>query len=1083
MKSFTQHLSRALAVALLLVTSTASSQLSSMGRDFYLAQASSNLNCASVSPFQSYWLLVSSPYDCNVSVAYFDHWTGQEFQEHTYHILAKNFVQIPINTGYTVVHDPLTGNNANINGEVAEYTAIHVHADRPISVSYFSSGPDNGSMYLALPTPVLGKNYVVAAASNDDGTGRATTQTQYCSNNVDPSSSFFTVIAIKDGTHVTILPSGTTRKGTPGVTSGPNNGHGVPTAISVALNRGQVYVVKSDIKSQPAAGTIDMTGSQIESDQPIAVISGCENAYNGTGSDSQDDQRNLSCQMMVPTDYWASKDYIAIPLFDSPGLSPNDNSAGDQLKIVVADPLSCQVKHNFSSNFNTYQPTPYQFPATAINNVQEGTTFQTDCGEKFFVEQYDYRAKGTTYPLTAPCQMNVVPLQNFAHSFMWSMPDESTQKNVHQYVTVICQSFQLGKIKVFKNGKPIGTMDKIGTACGTVSIPHLPQYNGYRFEVGTGSYYASGDSAFVVYQYGMADYIFRSNSPFSGADYFHQYASPAGQTFHIDGAGSPSMSIDTVCEGRPFWMVHARDTAATDHFLSTIEILKDPLGVYKRRPNSDTGFTSYNVEFEPTNFTLVPGLDTKVDVKVVIQNPLQKAEAWVWTVNGAGNDTLVHLVYIAPQMKFGAVTSSGVDANGDAVLNFENAKSGVDTCSQFVFKNVGVAAAGTFHLTNVRFQLGGQGFTVSSITPPLPASLGAGDSVVIHVCFNTTRAGKVLLDTLIAETECPTAFGFLSGSTNLPEIVANDYDFGAVVVGDTECHTIRISNIGKAPFTLTTGLIISNFGNADFRFTDMSKLPYVLQPNAFIDLNFCYTPSDTARDSSVVTWATDISDAYKTNKKNYSVLKGFGIRPAVSWDRDAAWVQTPCNIPRTFRTWLFNHGTAMDYIDTIVIKGKTKSAWKISDVQGGRIHNIILGQDHLPDSMWVDITYTPDTSFGCMAFDSLIALDQEGISAVEVLVGGEHLGVDAHSAISNVTISPNPLENALTVFISLQYPGSVDVEILDILGNRLTSLPQQRLATGASEIPIDAHAWPAGVYFVRVTTESGTVTKRVVKTR
>src|ERR1051325_1124915 len=308
---------RLLTVFILLVMASAlqaQSGLSSFGRDFYFAYKRTSFDCTTVQPYQSYWILISSLYDCNASISYFDYQTGQEHTDRTVHLVSKTALQLPINTGYTEPISTQTGKPVNPDGEVPEYTAIHVRADRPVSVSYFSTGPDDCAMYLALPTPVLGKRYVVSAPPNNNATGSAP-QPRFCNTNGEPSSSYFAVIGIKDGTSVKIRPTGTTRKGFPGATSGPNNGNGKPNDINITLNRGQVYHVKSEIKTSPAYNTIDMSGSQIEADQPVAVIAGCENAFIGTATDTQDDQRNLTCQMMVPLDYWQSSGYLAMPLF------------------------------------------------------------------------------------------------------------------------------------------------------------------------------------------------------------------------------------------------------------------------------------------------------------------------------------------------------------------------------------------------------------------------------------------------------------------------------------------------------------------------------------------------------------------------------------------------------------------------------------------------------------------------------------------------------------------------------------------------------------------------------------------------
>src|ERR1041385_2791491 len=60
--------------------------LSSFGQDFYLAYAPTSMDCTALTPFQSYWILISAPYDCNATISYFDQTTGVEVVDRTVHI-------------------------------------------------------------------------------------------------------------------------------------------------------------------------------------------------------------------------------------------------------------------------------------------------------------------------------------------------------------------------------------------------------------------------------------------------------------------------------------------------------------------------------------------------------------------------------------------------------------------------------------------------------------------------------------------------------------------------------------------------------------------------------------------------------------------------------------------------------------------------------------------------------------------------------------------------------------------------------------------------------------------------------------
>jgi hypothetical protein len=307
--------------------------------------------------------------------------------------------------------------------------------------------------------------------------------------------------------------------------------------------------------------------------------------------------------------------------------------------------------------------------------------------------------------------------------------------------------------------------------------------------------------------------------------------------------------------------------------------------------------------------------------------------------------------------------------------------------------------------------------------------------------------------------------------------MATDWDFGAVIVGDTLCHSVRVANSGKAPFMLTREWVINNYASAAFSFPDASKLPYLLESGKYIDLNFCYAPTtDSYTDSSVVTWGTDISESYKTVKKNFTVLRGFGIKPSLEWEPEDVVVHAPCDSTARARVYLSNYGSAYILIDSLVIKGPSHSQWKIADVQGGRTKNIILGQDHLPDSMWVDLQFTPDAAYNCKGLDTLIAYDDR-IRPFAVLAGNVSLGVPTDSVTqTDVVLTPNPVENELRVRMSAG-PVSSAVEVLDILGNVLIA---ERSRSG-KELLLDVRGLAAGVYFLRLEVTGTAVTKRFVK--
>jgi hypothetical protein len=312
------------------------------------------------------------------------------------------------------------------------------------------------------------------------------------------------------------------------------------------------------------------------------------------------------------------------------------------------------------------------------------------------------------------------------------------------------------------------------------------------------------------------------------------------QSFGIDSAGVPQVSSVYTGGTKPYWTVHVRDTTKADYFIAKIDLLNDPLGTIKQRPNSDSGYVSKNVSFSPANFK-VSGRDTAATFKIVVNDPSRYAEGWIRAANWAGNDTLVRFYYN-------------------------------DTCA--IFEVTNVCSSAPYILTNEDIVCADSTTQIVSTTPKLPFQIPPSTTVKMNVCFSTANPNTVW-GTVLSQTSCPSVVDtVIFGSTTLPEITATDYNFGDVRVGDSLCHTVRVSNTGKANFMLTKWWSMTD--SSDFHL-DGAVLPFVLQPGARVDLNVCYYPKQARRDSSIITWATDMSESQKEVKKNYSVLVGHGV--------------------------------------------------------------------------------------------------------------------------------------------------------------------------------------------------------------
>jgi RHS repeat-associated protein len=170
--------------------------------------------------------------------------------------------------------------------DVVENKGIHVTSATEITVVGFSFVPYSTDGYLALPTPVLGTDYVVPAYNQTfigiQGPG------------IFFGGSEVAMVAAQDGTTVTITPPVAT------------TGRVAAQPYQVILNQGRTYQLYA------ADFSVDLTGTQITSDKPIAV-------YGGASCANVPYDRNIiykACNHLVeqipPTDLWG-QDFVVMP--------------------------------------------------------------------------------------------------------------------------------------------------------------------------------------------------------------------------------------------------------------------------------------------------------------------------------------------------------------------------------------------------------------------------------------------------------------------------------------------------------------------------------------------------------------------------------------------------------------------------------------------------------------------------------------------------------------------------------------------------------------------------------------------------
>lgn len=82
--------------------------------------------------------------------------------------------------------------------------------------------------------------------------------------------------------------------------------------------------------------------------------------------------------------------------------------------------------------------------------------------------------------------------------------------------------------------------------------------------------------------------------------------------------------------------------------------------------------------------------------------------------------------------------------------------------------------------------------------------------------------------------------------------------------------------------------------------------------------------------------------------------------------------------------------------------------------------------------------------------------------------------------LNNVKVYPNPVSDQLNLSFNLSKDATVTVKIMDVLGNEITTLLSERVASGDQTKPfIIASRITSGFYFIRVSVGSEIITKRI----
>jgi len=952
------------------------------GRDFYIGLVMPSfysdppqLADGDFHGFSGWYVLISSYTDNTATISYFDD-AGNETISTPYHIAAQQGRAIVLSRSAMQLKDSA--------GDVPEFKACHITAKRPINVQYLSTGACSGGSYLSIPTPALGKSYVIPSYNDNPGNGAG--QAYQAEN----AGGFFLIISAFDNTTVTITPNGRTAGGHSGVNSG-RGAVGTPNAklvtYSVTLRRGQVYWVKGDGSDDAN----DLSGSTVTSNKPVGVLAGHEDAFLGEApSGGLLDGRDYMVEQVIPSEYWDSTGYVTIPLI---GANPVDETAtgyGDVYRTYTNSPKGANIEENDGIVAKNDMSTSLYASPPQTRGIGTPMEMHSNNGDKFSVMCYEQRDQGTAEPYPAESMMSIVPMSRWRTSYLFYVPANALSESLQDYyINLIGEKKDVELNIVFShNGGPLSKLSNFGSSKGKFigTIPNHPELEGVRYRVQPGSYYFTNPrttvdpnvdidtmlrGAFMIYHYGM-----RSIDPdfdlgdFCGDDFFFSYALPVGMTVS-SGGGHPVVTVDTLCSS---WHVCVHDSVA----IASATLIDDPNGDVYGRP----GKVFKNVNFDATSDPFQTGeivfqvtgnlaTDTMRCFDVIVANPFDTAYAPLYIVdkNGFHLSPILELHYKAPsvsellQVPQPPKKSTYIKVD---TLQFGMLRVGGDSCQTLALINTSPKGAKSFYISTAEMQ---KGFSFKKVTttPSLADTLHGGDTLLVQVCFNPTDTtgfnggdSAVYNDSVIITTDCFKAPLLVLAKVGTPLIFATDWDFGPVTVGTQACHDITIYNKGALPFTLTKQWILHNTTVFSMSPSSAAILPYTLQPGAHIALTFCYSPSAVGpQDSTTVDWNTDIESPFTSSIKSWSYLKGKPIKPGLVWDRQTQLDSVICEDSIVVRVRLINRSTAKARSVNVLFDGPDAAEYKIVGDSLGYLPLTNFDMD-TGQVVWVDVLFKAD---------------------------------------------------------------------------------------------------------------------------
>jgi hypothetical protein len=709
--------------------------------------------------------------------------------------------------------------------QVIQGMAVHITSDSEVAVFGMNHKMYSSDAFMALPVNVLGTEYRTMNYNTSEP-------------NQDNTPGEFIIVAVDDSTNVTLTLRAVTSQGTP-----PN----VPQTIR--MNKGDAYLVQGSSNSMAN----DLTGTLIESDYPIAVLSGHkrtaipDTAVNIDGTPSRD----ILVEQLPPVSAWG----------DSALVIPYATSVLPDLVRVVCAEDSTQITVNGTTvpqTFNAgdfYEIThlPGVTSIQASKPIEVGQYMHTSWGDAFNPQ---YPAYGD------PAYALVFPVEQF--------------QSAYTIISVVNDAFTGNFVNIVANASSIGTMTIDGVPINTNEFHPIPNtrfdYAQHALAQGTHNMACSSPFGVTIYALGPVD----------------SYSNPGGTLLKTI---TPLQTVGLVIDFGSRVLGPGPGYAGTfDTTVYLQNISQDTVNIYsfpKRIQDTDrfnvVATTAGSIPGSGLPLTIAP---LKTDSFTIAFTPHEinrrmhtqitantdHLRAYVVDVYGEGvedemgifSDTSKTLTI--DTLDFG--TFQRTDQPGDSEVYVGNAGSAV--------MNVSAASITT---PSVIFSETGISYQGTSVTPPFTIAEPPSGAARINLQFSPVGlANGLYSDSLIITSTSSMHIVVLIGHVETISALApdtNNVSWATTMVCNDSVFNILVPNPNDLPVTITSANIVGP-NASDFAISTRTPLVIPARQTDTVQVTFLPTADGSRTAQAVLTFNLPRNAPIDTIK-----LTGIGDKPVL----------------------------------------------------------------------------------------------------------------------------------------------------------------------------------------------------------